>query len=108
MAKNTRFKPEQIDDLLYKIGLCHTKLNPDTKRSWLHNQTIIIIVLLAIFIQRTLSILYRNKTKLMILVLADIGHYFHMGFIWDALIWIFAFIPVVSKGIFYYNFKRGK
>ena len=107
MAKKARYNYQEFDDLFYEHGLSWIKYNPESKRRLFHNPFIIFIITSIVLFERTVSAFSPKKSRLMMLVLSDIGSYFDMGWIWDMMIIILGFLTLSVLMLFSFNHKKG-
>ena len=107
MVDKMRDLEQKFDDIFYRNGICHTKLNPISKRKRFHNPLTILIVTSLVLFERLVSALNPKKSKQMVRILADGGHYFNMAWIWDILIILFSFLVLTTNILFFVNYKKG-
>ena len=96
---------QSIDDILYSIGLCHSSVREDPKRSKLHNPIVIAIIEFIHLLMKFISILTDDEKLLSIL--DDFTHLIGFKLYFIVMLIVLNLITIFSQCVYYYNYRMG-
>ena len=94
-----------IDDILYSIGLCHSSVREDPKRSKLHNPIVIAFVVFTQLVMKIIALF--TDDELLLSILTEFCHLLELIFHPSVMIIIISIIILFSQWVYFSNHRMG-
>ena len=94
-----------LDDVLYRIGLCHSSVSEQPKRRSIDNPTFAFVITLIFITEKVITCSLSEDNELVFRMLASTGHFLSIR-LHDLFFILCSVLSLVSQLIYYYNHKQ--
>ena len=97
---------KDVDDVLYRIGLCLTSVKEQPKR-WLVDNPLLAFAVLSLFTsEKVITCSLSEDNELVFRMLASTGHFLGIRLYFDLYFFLCSVLTLGSQLIYYYNYKQ--
>ena len=95
-----------VDDVLYRIGLCLTSDKEEPKRLFIDNPILVFIITIMFMIEKVVTCCLSEDNELVFQILGSIGHFLGIRVHFDFSFILCSILSIVSQVINYWNYKQ--
>ena len=98
---------ESVDDILYRIGLSFDSIRDRPKRRLIDHPLIAFFIISLFFIERLITISLSEDNHFIFRALGSVGYFVGFRQHWDLVSILCSIFILISKQIYYQNFRNG-
>ena len=98
---------EEVDDILYRIGLTFESFSVNPKRDFINHPLFAFISVLLFFIKSVILITLSDKNGIIFHFLVDMGHFIGIRRQFNYFLLVLSLITLSSQALNFYNYKKG-